>query len=200
MKLLDWLHESKVHVRRVRVLSHILKDLIPPKAAVLDVGCGDGLIAKSLLELRPDIGVAGIDVNVRPRTHIPVQKFNGFKIPYKENSFDVVLFVDVLHHVDNPLALLNEAKRTTRHLILIKDHMREGVLAIPRLRFMDWVGNYRFGIPLPYNFLSREQWYEVFKQLALSVVYCNQCIHLYPQPFDWIFGGYLQVVYQLKKL
>jgi methylase of polypeptide subunit release factors len=67
-----------------------IRELLPPNARVLDVGCGDGMIAKSWMANRPDIRVEGIDVLVRPATKIPVQAFGGQFIPFEENSFDVV--------------------------------------------------------------------------------------------------------------
>ena len=69
---------------------------------------------------------------------------------HPDASFDVVMFVDVLHHTDDPLLLLQEAQRVGK-IILVKDHFRKGFLAGPTLRFMDWVGNAHHGVVLPYN-------------------------------------------------
>jgi SAM-dependent methyltransferase len=197
MKILDWLHGSFVHVGRVRALCTLLADLIPPGALVLDVGCGDGLLAKSLCEKRPDIRIDGIDVMARGQTHIPVRVFDGLRIPYEDNGVDVALLVDVLHHSENPMTLLREAKRVARQAIVIKDHMAEGTLAELRLRFMDWVGNVRYGVSLPYDYWSRQRWEEAFRKLGLSVEYWTSRIHLYPPPAQWVFGGSLHFAARL---
>ena len=55
------------------------------------------------------------------------------------------MFVDVLHHTDDPMVLLREAGRVASGFVLIKDHTQNGILAGRRLRFMDWVGNARHG-------------------------------------------------------
>jgi 2-polyprenyl-3-methyl-5-hydroxy-6-metoxy-1,4-benzoquinol methylase len=46
--------------------------------------------------------VRGIDIMARPTSHIPVDIFDGQTIPHPDKSFDVVSFVDVLHHTDDP--------------------------------------------------------------------------------------------------
>jgi ubiquinone/menaquinone biosynthesis C-methylase UbiE len=114
MSLLDTVHGGYVFRRRVRVLSERLADALPKDATVLDVGCGDGLISKLIVERRPDVKIQGIDILIRPQTHIPVTKFDGVKIPHPDESFEVVMFVDVLHHTDDPSMLLGEATRVAR--------------------------------------------------------------------------------------
>ena len=137
MKLVERVHASYTEKRRVRVLVDHLVQLIPPGAKLLDVGCGDGQVDQLIAAQRADLAVEGIDVLVRPATHIPVQSFDGVDIPYADGSFDVVLFLDVLHHSRNPLRLLREGARVARSAIVIKDHLRKGFLAGPTLRFME---------------------------------------------------------------
>ena len=114
MALLDQIHAGYVHNRRIRVLSGHLAELIPQAAQVLDVGAGDGMLAHTIRQRRPDIEVKGIDVLVRADTHVPVEAFDGTHIPYDDASFDFVMFVDVLHHADDPSHLLREAVRVAR--------------------------------------------------------------------------------------
>jgi hypothetical protein len=90
----------------------------------------------------------GVDVLSRAHTHIPVEIFDGFRIPFPSASFDVVLFFRRPAPDGEPDNLLQEASRITKHYVLIKDHSRQGVAAHARLRFMDWVGNARFGVSL----------------------------------------------------
>src|SRR5687767_443701 len=82
MKLLGRVHGKMVHSRRVRQLCRHLGELVPKNAKILDVGCGDGMLARLIKERRPDVEVRGIDVFVRENTHIPVEKFDGSHIPY----------------------------------------------------------------------------------------------------------------------
>jgi SAM-dependent methyltransferase len=192
-------HKKLVFNRRIVVLASHLAPLIPPKARVLDVGCGDGSIDRLILEQRPDVSIEGLDVLVRPRTHIPVQPFDGSSIPYLDATFDVVMFVDVLHHTVDPMALLREARRVGK-IILIKDHFREGFLGSLTLKFMDWVGNAHHGVILPYNYMSREQWAAGLERAGLHAVGTNTSLNLYPAPATWLFDRGLHFIATLERL
>jgi SAM-dependent methyltransferase len=82
----------------------------------------------------------------------------GHRLPFAENTFDCVLITDVLHHTDNPLEILKEAKRVSRRYVLIKDHYGSNPKDFSRLKFADYIGNKPYGIRLPYGFLTRNEW------------------------------------------
>jgi SAM-dependent methyltransferase len=164
---------------------------------VLDVGCGDGALAALLRERRPDIRVEGVDVLVREHTAIPVRRFDGIRIPYDDKSVDVVLMVDVLHHTDDPTVLLRESTRVARFGVLIKDHVLAGFGARLTLRGMDWVGNARHGVRLPYTYWSRAEWDDSFDQLGLIVRSWHSALHLYPAPASWLFDRSLHFIAEL---
>jgi SAM-dependent methyltransferase len=198
MNVLDRIHEGYVFGRRVRKLADHLAEVIPPDARVLDVGCGDGLIDRRLQDLRPDLTLRGIDVLVREHTHVPVEPFDGQIIPYDDAHFDVVMFVDVLHHTLDPLVLLREADRVASRAVVIKDHTANGLLARPTLRFMDYVGNARHGVVLPYNYWTHQRWQTAFRQLDWTVAAWKTRLGLYPWPANWVFGRSLHFVARLE--
>ena len=105
MSTIGVLHEKLVFNRRVEILAGWFARLAPRSARVLDVGCGDGLISAVLQSRRPDLIVTGIDVLPRSHTHVPVDMFDGSTIPFDDQSFDLVLFSDVLHHTADPAIL-----------------------------------------------------------------------------------------------
>jgi SAM-dependent methyltransferase len=197
MSVIGSLHQDLVFNRRVRILSHAMAELLPRGATVLDVGCGNGLIALLIGELRPDVTITGIDVLVRPETHIPVEAFDGSRIPRADGSVDTVMFVDVLHHTEDPEVLLREAKRVARQGLVLKDHTCDGFLAGSTLRFMDWVGNAHHGVDLPYNYWPERRWREAVDQLGLIAVHWQSRLGLYPWPAGWLFDRSLHFIARL---
>ena len=188
------LHGAYVHGRRVRVLASWLTRLLPRDASVLDVGCGDGLLASIVQRQRPDLRIEGIDVLVRDGTRVPVKAFDGRRIPLEDRGVDHVLFVDVLHHTLDPMILLREAGRVARSSVVIKDHAADGLLARPTLRFMDWVGNAHHGVALPYNYWDRNTWAAAFDELGWDEVTRAQRLDLYPLFANWLFGRSLHFI------
>ena len=200
MGLLAGLHGFLVFNRRTRALSECFAEMLPADAKILDVGCGDGLIDHLITQRRPDLSIMGIDLIVRPETHVTVQPFDGKRIPFEDGAFDVVMFVDVLHHTDDPETLLREAHRVARQTVVLKDHTRDGLLAGPTLRFMDWVGNAPHGIPLPYNYWPERRWREAFARLGLTPAIWLNKLGLYATPATWFFVRSLHFVARLDKV
>ena len=198
LTMLRQFHNTHVHSRRVRVLAGHLCELIPRGARVLDVGAGDGLLASQVLANRTDLDWVGVDTLARPTTHIPVELFDGQRLPFPDQQFDVVLFIDVLHHTDKQMALLREAVRVSRDSIVIKDHLREGFCAGPTLRLMDWVGNSGWGVSLPYDYWSRAQWTAAQHELRLKTEQRRVELGLYPWWADWWFGRSLHFIARFR--
>jgi SAM-dependent methyltransferase len=198
MTLVGDLHSKMVFGRRVRVLTKLLAGLVPADAKTLvDIGCGDGQIALGVGQRREGLQITGLDVLVRPKTWVPVNAFDGNTLPLSDQSVDVAMFVDVLHHTHDPMVLLREAKRVARQAILIKDHCKDGFLAGPTLRFMDWVGNAHHGVVLPYNYWSEQRWRAAFAELGLTIDAWTQQVPLYPRPASWLFQRRLHYVARL---
>jgi SAM-dependent methyltransferase len=192
------LHTKLVFGRRVRTLAESLGQMIPAGAQGLDVGCGDGQISAQIARSRENVSITGVDILLRPELHIPVIQFDGSTIPFADSSFDVVMFVDVLHHTNNPAVLLAEATRVTRKYVLLKDHFREGLLSDATLRLMDWFGNVHHGVTLPYNYLSELEWNRLFDQAGLRLSEIKRRLGLYPFPLNLLFERSLHFIALLE--
>ena len=198
MSLIERVHAAYVQKRRVDVLSEELAHQLPHGARVLDVGSGDGWVAHLVQQRRPDLRLHGVDVLVRHNTFVPVSAFDGLHLPEPDGSYDAVLFVDVLHHTENPVILLKEAVRVATKAIVIKDHTANGIHASRILKFMDRVGNRRYGVALPYNYWPEERWRRTFAELGLEAKSWLTRLGLYPWPASLIFERNLHFIARLE--
>ncbi len=199
---LSWMrnwHRDFVFERRTRVLAELLAAQIPQGASVLDIGCGDGAIASLIVQRRPDVSIQGVEFLVRQECKIECRAFDGSSLPFPDASFDVCLFVDVLHHTEDPAILLHEATRVSRSFVLLKDHLDENFLDDATLRFMDWVGNRPHGVVLTYNYQSRREWAEHFSRCGLEEGTWTTRVPLYPFPVSLVAGRGLHFVSLLRK-
>ncbi len=92
---------------------------------ILDVGCGFGATAIVLAQALPRCEVVGIDLS-DPLLELAIQaaqdpglggrvtfeKADVQQIPYGDDSFDVVVNFQMLHIVEDPVAMLDEMERT----------------------------------------------------------------------------------------
>jgi SAM-dependent methyltransferase len=192
-------HRALVSPRRTQILAGLLAAQIPPRASVLDIGCGDGTIGSLLAQRRPDIAIQGVEFLARPECKIECRAFDGVSLPFPDGSFDLCLFVDVLHHTQDPGVLLREAARVSRSWVLLKDHLDENVFDHLTLRFMDWVGNRPHGVVLAYNYQSRREWEEYFSKCGLAETSWSTQVPLYPVPMSLLAGRGLHFVSLLRK-
>jgi SAM-dependent methyltransferase len=84
---------------------------------VLDLGCGDGRSVDAFRACDPHVQWTGLDVEgstevrARTRTDANFVSFDGERLPFEEESFDLVFCKQVLEHVPRPEPLLAEISR-----------------------------------------------------------------------------------------
>lgn len=134
---------------------------------ILDIGTGYGFVADGL---RSDYGfdVHGCDIldTYRGRGPRPTL-FDGNVLPYTDDSYDVALLLTVLHHVEDQEALLSEARRVARRVMLIED-VYEGQLQRRLTFWADSVFNFQF-IGHPHSNRTDEQWRALFSGMGFNV-------------------------------
>lgn len=109
----------------MRGFTRALTDLYLQTGArsVLEVGCGEGLLADQLIKInRPDRFEA-CDVALRPAPNLDPQivlrEASIYALPYPAASFDLVVCCEVLEHLTDPAAGLAELARVSaRHVLL----------------------------------------------------------------------------------
>ncbi len=188
------LHFTAIHGRRIKGLTACFAAALPADAQVLDVGSGDGYLASEIMKRRPDVVISGVDIIPRREAFIPVDLFDGARLPYDDDTFDVVMFSDVLHHATNQPDLLAEAGRVARRAVVVKDHLNERRVDEWCLRAMDWFGNRHNGVPLPYDYWPERKWRAELHRAGIEVQAIDKHVRVYPQPLQAVFGRGLHVV------
>lgn len=102
----------------------VVKDL--KTNSILDVGCGEGFTLSRLKEKGIGKKLKGLEyskeaIELGRKTHPDIEIIQGsiYKLPYKNNSFDLVLCTEVLEHLDDPKKALKELARTSRKYLLL---------------------------------------------------------------------------------
>jgi ubiquinone/menaquinone biosynthesis C-methylase UbiE len=108
-----------------------LFDALPRQhpATVLEVGVGEGEISAKLRSIYPDSHIVGVDLH--DEALAADWRMRGFagvyadivRLPFPPMAFDLVMGIEVLEHVDDPVAALGELVRVSRGRL---------VLSVPR--------------------------------------------------------------------
>jgi SAM-dependent methyltransferase len=91
-----------------------LLDPAAPAPAVLDLGCGPGGSRDVFRAHHPGVRWTGLDVPDSPSPPPPapdIQLYDGGRLPFSEESFDIVFCKQVLEHVRDPRLVLGEVAR-----------------------------------------------------------------------------------------
>lgn len=193
------IHDKMIYSRRMKRLSELIIPLLEDSREVLDVGCGDGKIDYLIKQKKDKLSIQGIDVLVRPNTFIKVKEYDGNTIPYDDDFFDTVILIDVLHHTDEPEKLLSECTRVAKKYVIIKDHIKHGIITYLKLRAMDYVGNAHYHVRLPYNYLTERQWRDIFLKNGLRIDAKITQLNLYEGFFHLLFDRNLHFITKLEK-
>jgi len=117
---------------------------------VLDAGCGEAVVLSHLYARDDRPRYHGLDLDparvlLAKKRSLPLQLGVGNveHLPYADGSFDVVIMLEVLEHVGNPLRALQEAQRVSRRYFLAsvpkEPWWRIGNMA--RLKYLSQWGN-----------------------------------------------------------
>jgi ubiquinone/menaquinone biosynthesis C-methylase UbiE len=106
---------------------------------IIDVGCGSGTMCLALAEEIPGCEVVGVDLSKlllnyasesvfekSIKNRVKFERVNVEKMSFEDNSFDVVLNVNMVHWVNDPISMLSEIERILKP---------EGYLFIKDLRY-----------------------------------------------------------------
>ncbi len=122
-------HTSKNPVQKLLIKNFysqfisLIKPLKPE--SVLDAGCGEGFSLNKLRENNIGKKLEGIensktaiDISKKINSKLNIKLGSVYSLPYKDNSFDLVICTEVLEHLDNPERGLSQVMRVSKKYII----------------------------------------------------------------------------------
>jgi len=138
-------------------ICNLLKFHLKKRNIILDLGCGVGEYFKSF-NLK-DYLVVGCDVEYlalqnRICNFNPVQGSTEM-LPFRDKSFDLILFSEVLEHLSNPNKALDEIERISKHkgLLIISTPLKNAIyekqIYVSIVVFIVYIAQKLCGRPIP---------------------------------------------------
>lgn len=191
MKLIDLVIRPCGGTFRTKSTVKLFAEHIKPKMKILDYGAGSGQISEYLVQ-KFDTKMALVDVVDYNKTKLKLIKFDGKKLPFKDNSFDLTLIIFVLHHSNYPIEILNEVKRVSEKIIIIEDTPKNG-FERTAWHFWDWLLNLGHNVSMTYSAKKENEWIEIFKKLNLKMIKKKNF-----RPWLPVLGMYQQTIFILE--
>lgn len=151
-------------VARRRLALRLIRKFGPPQGQALDVGCGTGamlqILGQSYQAHGLDVSQEALDY-CRSRGLDAVTLGSAESLPYAENSFDLVVTLDTLEHVEDHVAAAREIARVLRPGAVV-------VVNVPAFRWL-W-GPHDVALHHHRRYTSREA-EQLLSEAGLEVVF-----------------------------
>ncbi len=146
--------------------------------SVLDVGAAEGYVGANMAK-RLGAQVRLADILDRNRTPLPLDAYDGRRLPYASGTFDAAVLIFVLHHAERPEALLRETLRVSRRVAILEStYAWKWELAL--LRRLDRLANrLRSEGPAreqegPLHFRTHAEWLTCFEEAGVRIVHAQR--------------------------
>ena len=145
---------------------------------VLEVGAGDGSILKFLADQNFAPEYYAVEISESGVKHIlsrnidnlkSVQLFDGYHLPFGDDSFDLIILSHVLEHVEHERLLLRELRRVAKYCVIeVPRDYKTGV--DKRIRHFLAYGHINIYTPTSLRYLLRTEGFEIEKDQKTSQI------------------------------
>ncbi|MEN0129245.1 MAG: methyltransferase domain-containing protein [Brevundimonas sp.] len=153
-------HESVLRSHRWRTAENSAAYLLPALEAgqsLLDVGCGPGTVTIDLAQRLAPGEVVGVDTSSAvieiaraaakdSQANVTFDVADAYRLPFADDSFDVVHAHQVLQHLTDPVAALREMRRVAKPggIVAVRDADYSGMTWFPQSPGLDeWLALYQ---------------------------------------------------------
>lgn len=192
-------HRRAVQIPRAIRVTDTFARLGGSAESLLDVGAGDGAIAAEVARRLGAQRVLGVDVLVRPVAYIEVRSYDGERLPFEDEAFEVVTISDVLHHCARPNEVLRECLRVASRCVLVKDHFCYGPLSRALLWALDVAGNAEAGVLVRGTYFSPKQWIEMVRDAGGLVAELEWPMQVHATPLRYLTRDEVQFAMRVEK-
>lgn len=144
---------------------------------VLEVGAGDGSILKLLAQKNfapqyhaVELSASGVERIKEKNINnlVSVQEFDGYHLPFEDDSFDLIILSHVLEHVEHERLLLRELKRVAKMCVIeVPRDYKAGVDT--RIKHFLAYGHINVYTPTSLRYLLYTEGFEVVSDLADTI-------------------------------
>jgi len=123
-----YLSKNPISQRLVNQFNQTIKNILTGLefSNLVDIGCGEGVVLKMLEKYVCNKNCIGIDIdpsNIKlSKGNAPFCKYkigNIYNLPFNENSFEIVMCLEVLEHLEKPEKALSELYRVNSKYVII---------------------------------------------------------------------------------
>jgi len=173
--------------------------------SILDVGSGNGYFAYYLSKYANVVGADISETLLKANPLSKKVKCDAQNLPFKKDSFDIVISSNLLHHVNNPKKVVSEMHRVSRKYVVLSDANRNN----PFLFIYSLIKREERGaLKISKNYLN-----DMLMDLNMHSMFCTTMGFIVPnltpepllsmfkkmeRPFVSIFGGIYSMVISKK--
>jgi SAM-dependent methyltransferase len=172
---------------RAHAIAGWLDPMLGTAQTLLDIGAGTGNVTEALRDRGLDVTPVDV-VDLSFTDGVEPLVYDGERLPFADDVFDVALLSTVLHHAARPAQVLREARRVAPRVFVVEDvhrgRLHRGVASlVDRLISLDFE-------PVRYGYRSDAGWRRLFATLGLRVTASRRSSSL---------GIFRHVIYRLER-